>query len=494
MKKVTIYIFSILLLLLIAGCNNSESSLSESDNNHFILEQYKEIRNMGGFIPEKIKFDMYTTNWFYKLNSILNNGNYDDQNTLKIFLSDFDVLDTSNYEKYNSSMVPNIIYTLSFLELTSQLNISIEDKTKKEIINNLLSRQDPNTGYFMSDNEDMNDALFTTFSIEILNILNEEVLYGDKLIQTIKKENKSDWYLIQVLLLLNKDIPEDLVEKAKNQILENEAIDNIVKLNLAYTMKKNIDYVSPNEINIPWEQFTEPKTLYQISYLVNGDFPFEMKEEIINLMNNRKSEVGWGTASELSIFYTYLGISILKNSNSLEQINQTKVNSFFSTKVNDFHYISTVEKERLNYNDLVDLQSIIKSLSGSDYLKKELKEILEIQVKLYNNEKFTPSIGALIESVIISNNESLLSQFNYINTELSDIETLDDLYSYTLQSYNTGKISEEKKTEILKRLELFNTGKDFFYSSELDKGSSIEGLYQAYTITNLLRETLDRLH
>lgn len=105
MKKVTIYIFSILLLLLIAGCNNSESSLSESDNNHFILEQYKEIRNMGGFIPEKIKFDMYTTNWFYKLNSILNNGNYDDQNTLKIFLSDFDVLDTSNYEKYNSSMV-----------------------------------------------------------------------------------------------------------------------------------------------------------------------------------------------------------------------------------------------------------------------------------------------------------------------------------------------------------------------------------------------------
>lgn len=161
MKKVTIYIFSILLLLLIAGCNNSESSLSESDNNHFILEQYKEIRNMGGFIPEKIKFDMYTTNWFYKLNSILNNGNYDDQNTLKIFLSDFDVLDTSNYEKYNSSMVPNIIYTLSFLELTSQLNISIEDKTKKEIINNLLSRQDPNTGYFMSDNEDMNDVFLS---------------------------------------------------------------------------------------------------------------------------------------------------------------------------------------------------------------------------------------------------------------------------------------------------------------------------------------------
>lgn len=490
--KIAIKTFILIILIFSTGCSNANDISPEKESTEHILNQYKENSEFGGFISEPLKMDMYSTNWFARTNLFLHHQNDIDQEILKEFLSELDILKIYNDEDYNFTMTSKPIFILSFLDLSSQLNIQVDEQTKKNITTELKSRQDPKTGYFKSNSDDMSDALFTTLSIEILTLLDEEILHSEKLIKTIKEE-KNETYLFRVLLLLKKDISEDLLQKIQKKNKENGTIDNLEKLDLAYTLKKELSHMSTSEIDLSWQQIKEPKTLYQVIYLTDGELPIETKEKVEELLNNRKAEIGWGIGSELSVFYTYLGVNILKNTDSLEQINQLKIKSFLSSKINDFYYISIVNKEKLELYELQDLLNIIKKSKNDSFLSEKIYEILEVQLNLYNKEEFTPTIGTLIESVLMSNNEHLLTEYEYISNtkiKLDEIKQIKDLYSYTLQSYGDGKISEKRRVEILEKLKTFNSDQDLFYSTELTKKSSIEGLYQAFTITTLLSEEL----
>jgi hypothetical protein len=493
-------IYFIVISVIIAGCVKSQTTNIKTNENyevpHEVSSNYIDLGDISGLTSTDYQVNLYDTLWSLKIMKYLDIKIPETQK--KKILNKMEQLNILEAKTNEIGLELHPLERIElYVDIFDTLGVDIESSKRNTIID-----------YLKKDitNDGLDPAFKEQTLLEIYKILNIDY---DLEIQKNGDETINFFYKSSLVRKLDESETEEL----KNFNLKDKNYEFYELITKTYQLKRALEYnginqvvpidpeIKLNDLKLNDLLYVNSQALFRLMYINDlvESMTNEDKSFVAKFYKESFKDWGWGPGVFLiDPSNTFSALEILSNENGLDYINLKGINNFIIGQLDPY-----LRKNKLELSDLLNLRSIIKSLSiiKNDNYSDEISKILKKKIASINqeinqgNSLEYKEVSLLVENILLLKNEDLLKDFSQQTKEKISLILKDDFIDTTilpgyfdryLLMVASGTLSKKEKSLIVSDLFEYQTKDGGFKHNINDNKSRVESTIVATQLFGFL--------